>query len=245
MTGGYVNLVKPGKKNVYTKKQPKIAKFRKVIRGPCTGLSSLVGRSRYLKLLYKAGWKDTVNTTTLNLTRFFRMNSIYDPDFLAITPPTKNKSVEGLSELATLFQRYQVYGCKAIVSIQNMGEDALRVVLSTTNDATIWAASILTSDIASRAGAKSKLLGPTGSSNDKVTLSYYVDPRKAIGVTKATYGQDGFSAAINDSPFINSCLAITVGPQIDSFLSTGCNVVYDIRFVYGTRLYDTIEDLDQ
>lgn len=245
MAGGYSNLVKTGKKNLMTKKQPNYSKTKRHPRAPCTGLTSLVGRSRYLRLLYKAGWKDTVLTTAHNLTRFFRMNSIYDPDWVSAIPPSKNKSVEGLSELALLFQRYQVYGCKAYVSIQNMGNDPLRVVLSTTNDAVIWPASILASDIASRAGAKSKLLGPAGSSNDKVSLSYYVDPRKVIGVTKATYGQDGFSAAIGDSPYINSCLAITVGPQIDSFLVDPCNIVYDVKFIYGARLYDIIEDMDQ
>lgn len=251
MAGGYFKQVKKGTTNAYTRKQPtysKTKRFRSSWRRkfqPSTGLKSLTGIGRYLNMVYKAGWKDSVLVANVSNTRLFRMNSVYDPDALAILPPTKNKLCEGMTELATLFNRYCVYGCKVIVTAQNLCDEPIRIVLSPSNSATPYANSTMSSDIASRPGAKSRVAGPAGSSNDKVTLTYFANPRNIIGINKAAYGQDIFSASLNNSPAIAAMLAISYGPLTDTIAEANGSVFFDIRFVYGTRFYDITENLDE
>lgn len=253
MAGGFTTLVKRGKTNVYVKRQPTFSKTRRYrskyskYRGrfASTGLKSLLGLAKFLQMVYKVGWKDTLTTAQVSNSRFFRMNSVYDPDYLSILPPTKNKLCEGMTELTTLFNRYQVYYCKCIVTAQNMADYPMRVVLSPTNDSTVFASSLLPSDVASRSGAKSRIIGPAGSSNDKVVMTYYYNPRKAIGITKNTFGQDIFSAPMNASPAVVSALAITWGSIADTIPPANSDIYFDVRFVYGTRFYDITENLDE
>jgi len=207
-----------------------------------TGLKSIISNHTMCNLVYKTGFPLTVTASTQNSYSYcWRANSIYDPDVQNIG---KNKSVEGYTQLSGMFNYYQVYWCTCKVTATNLYSQPMRVVLGTDNTSSNYGVTELASDIGSRSGAKVRVLAPSGSEGCSVTTYYTVNPRYVWGVSKALYGQDEFASVFGASPTKNCYFWTTIGQYDDNAPSSNAVVTFTVEFVYHTRLYDIIEDVD-
>lgn len=207
-----------------------------------TGLKSLIHNHMRINCVYKTSGKITLAAgTQYSYSYPFRTNSCWDPDYQNLG---KDKTCQGWAILQNLFNTYQVDWCKVYITFQNLGAYPMNCVLSTSNDNSNYGIDKYASDIASRAGSKSRMISAAGGSGDKVTMSYFCVPWKQLGLTKALYGQSEYAAPMNNSPSANTFIWATIGAADDSLLAADGNVVVSLSFIYHVRLFDIVEYTD-
>lgn len=209
----------------------------------------MMSNPRLERLTYKAGFSTGTNgINEYSYFNAFRMDSIYDPDY---NNNTKNKAVQGYSYLNTLYKYYKVYGFRVKVTIQNMSSTTIRATCGGA-DSTTWVADYATSkkgsDIASRAGIKSVIIGPTGTTTGMRTMTYRCHPAEVIGETKKSWASDAsFGAPFGSNPSnvlgAQPYFVVGVSNVLDSYAAVSAYVSIEITYV--VRISDPIESTDQ
>lgn len=227
------------------KAKPKNNKYKKDVN---KNLLVTLQNPRFENLKFKGGLGISTNgTTQYSYAMAFRMDSIYDPDY---SNYTKNKTVQGYSLLNTLYKYYKVYGFEAKITIQNMSSTTARFCVAGA-DSNAWVNDYTTvrygSDIAGRAGVKSVIVGPTGTTAGMKTITYRCRPCDVVGLSKQSWAADQSTGApfgSNPSPTIGvtPMFVISISNLLDTISSVSAYV--SIELSYATRLSDPVELTD-
>lgn len=214
-----------------------------------TNVISFMKTSRMTRMKFNSGVTLSTNGSTQYVFACaFRADSIYDPDYSNLG---KNKAVQGWALANQLYKSYKVFGIKVSCKVYNTSTAPIVFTLGA-GDSDSWASDYATSkkitDIKSRKGIKSIVIGPAGSSADMKTISYTLRPCDAIGVTKNTWADDASFGALmgynpsntlSRQPYVILC----VGRYDDGLTSVGVQIELSISYV--VRLFDPYDVTDQ
>lgn len=171
----------------------------------------------------------TLSTTSLGYaSHFFRLNSVYDPDFTATGhQPT------GFDEWAAFYNYYRVMKVKGEVEIGDGSSAAgsscvfsIKPTQSTTGSTTV-------SEILEDQRASGTLYNPTGPPRK---LSFEWDIRTLFGVSKGFYDQSTYAALTSANPFDQVFLEMQARSA-----GTGTTYYCLVRFDYFVEFYERNE----
>lgn len=164
---------------------------------------------------YNTGVIANNSASSLNL-----QNSLYDP-----VVASSNDSVRDFVGIKYLYKRFWVYGMKVTVTYQNLSSSPLHAVMWGRDDSLL---SITIADALELRDTVSRVLGPKGSANDRVTISKYFHINKIYG--KQTENDELFShgpGANQGSPMYISVTSMNLsGASSDAGVYTDVKVMY-------------------
>jgi len=195
---------------------------------------------RNLVLDYNASGFVTQSALTNSNTAFFRMNSIYDPDY---TNNTRNGLPSGYTTLTGIYQKYCVRACTVTFKLTNTGSFATKVILIPASDisATNFSTTVYPGQYATRNGAKSVDLTPATGSRSMATLKGYYKMHQVFGKTAAQYVSDT-TTAFGSNPSNVAYLGIAIGTAYDGAQNAG-NVSYTVNIRFHVTVQDVFDNI--
>jgi len=199
-----------------------------------------------LALLPRRKWVDCVYETNFVGTKangatcgfgLIRCNSIYDPEY---TNLGKNKPVQGFATIQSLYNKYKVYGMKAYIEVVNGSSKACILGFTTQNDLTSTGTTDKVTDIGTRKGGKTIMLGYM---TENRKIQYNVDIKKIEGLKESQFIDDDYASIPNGNPTRQVYLCYSIG-QIGELTTEALSIYYKIRLVYKVLLFDPIEVTD-
>lgn len=196
---------------------------------------------KLVKNTYNCSTSITQSGSAGNGSQVYRLNSVYDPSY---SNGDKNVTAGGYAMLATIYQKYIVFGCKVVVKVTNTASYPMAVALSVQTNTTL-STSVMQSAIGNRAGAKQLILGPAGSSKCFGTLKGYWNVADVYGMRKSEYNTQANQVAVGSNPTnAPAYLFISCGTLPEISL-TGGTIICEVYLTYYTQwsdLYDNIVD---
>lgn len=153
----------------------------------------------------------------------FRLNSLFDPDYTGA-----GHQPMGFDQLAALYQRYRVYGCKwRVVFASQDTSQHVEVAVQSRPNPTI---STNMQDILEKQYITKAVLGVEGSGQGVRTLSGYTSISKIRGVPKSVVkNESDYGALISANPVFQPCLNIFV-QNMNTAASVVCNFRIHLTF---------------
>lgn len=191
---------------------------------------------RNLILEYNATGYVTQAGATASNTVFFRLNSIFDPDYSNVT---RNAVASGYTMLSAIYQKYCVNAVAVSVTAVNTTSFSTAVVLTPADDisATNYTTTFYTGQYAARNGARLTTLSPSTGSRSMGRLTAYYKCNQVLGQNRANYVQNA-TTSFGANPSTLAYLAVSIGTLYDGALNAG-NISFTIRM----RFYVTVMDV--
>lgn len=207
----------PSKRRFRRRRAPKRTKL--INRGP-----SVIPDRYYTKLNYAEDFSVTTSTSYNNL-RYH--SSLYDPNDAGA-----GHQPMGFDQLATLYDKYIVFGFKYVVAVVNQGTTPVRLATVLKNTAT---ASTTITQIMEKPYNVARFVSP----GEKPTiLKGYCSVAKIFGVpNKMVNRDDKFNSATTNSPAQTAYLYIY---QDTADAITSNKVVYTVKLTFYACFYDRI-----
>jgi len=150
------------------------------------------------KFEYEEDWSVDTGALNTSVTKTFRTNDLYDPDF---TTTVGGDSVQNYSTFinASLYQSWRVYGAKITLTAMNLGGSmAMIVPLLVNYDALVATTGASEATVnnytAMPSSAEPIYLGPITSGTNVVKKSFYCSPWVALGLSRLQYSTDPLTA---------------------------------------------------
>jgi len=174
----------------------------------------------------------TVATPGLSVGNTFRVNSIHDPNF---TGGVGSTTVVGFTQLAAIYERYIVIGCKIMVSFNNPTRDDTRVGVRLRIRA--GGSAINESIRGLQEQPMTYMSGINDSGSQRKSFSLFVRPWSLIGVSKLEYmaNTSKYSSPMNGSPIDVAFMDIFCANPTE-----GTTVSYVVKMIHYVQLYDRI-----
>lgn len=191
--------------------------------------SSPISDRYFCKLNYTSLHALTYTGLGAAATYQFRLNALFDPDLTGV-----GHQPMGYDQLAALYQRYRVYGCKWKVTFvsQDTGAHLEAAVEARPNT------SIQTNmqDILEKPYVKKVVLGVEGSGQAVKSISGYTSIAKIRGVSKQTVKSEGdYGALTGLLPTHTPCLNIYI-QNMNTAATATCN--FRINLTYFSEFSD-------
>lgn len=238
MAGGKIIQVTAGKRNLFTKSQPKRNQHRaytaSISRG--SGLSSWLPQRKVITMNYRtSGTMSKLNNEKVGLWRI-KFSNLYDPETDNLGC---NGQYQGYAKIATLYNRYKVLSCKVRVRFNNAGTYVFPVAITFQNDSSSTISSQSLSLIASRKGSKSTTVGL----NKSVALSARCSVQKQWGIPKYAFDDNYVGMFDNTAPARQTYLVICFGEIADA-VSVAQSLIVSVDIVSKVEVFDPIEAID-
>lgn len=223
MAGGIViKATKGGKIRPKFKRwvRKKTGKYYGIRAGPL----SLIAPAMYTKLRYRQ--KLTLTASTTFQYNVFRLNSMYDPDYTGI-----GGQPMGFDQLAALYNKFTVYGCKVRISCSQAGAVPTTVVMAPQKGVTYG--TLTPDELQERRLSVSKKV----TAARPAVLKRYYPMSGLFGVSKSDIlGDEGdYASTITAGPTKNFYLLLGMQPD-DSV--TASNVYLDVELTYYVKAFE-------
>lgn len=203
------------------------------------GIDQLIPHRKWCNFNYEFTQVLTkANNVTCNFIHC-RLNSIYDVEY---ENGGKNQPCNGYAKAAALYNSYKVYRAKVLVQFENNCAVPVPVAVYPLNDITSTTSSMRVTDLATRFGGKSTMLGYLGKPNQSLYMN--LDVKKQYGISKLTFSDSLFGAAMGATPSNKLYLVIALG-EIGDGATVQTSVVLRVRIAMQCVLMDPIEATDQ
>ena len=160
----------------------------------------------------------------------YRVNSLYDPFQSGV-----GATVVGHSNMAAIYSRYLITGCKIMIRFNNPSGDGMRVGVRLRVKAQSDTTSSTLQTLAEQPLTYISGLNNTGS--QVKNMSFFVRPWTLMGLSKLEYmaNTSSYSSAISSTPTKDEAWfdVFGVDPQ-----NSSTNVSYTIRIIYYVSLYE-------
>lgn len=185
---------------------------------------SLTAPAMYTKLRYRQKIALTASTTFQY--NVFRLNSVYDPDYTGV-----GGQPMGFDQLAGLYNKFTVYGCKARITCTQAGSIPTTCVMAPQKVVTYGSAT--PDELQERRLSVSKHC----TTERPVTLTRYYPMSGLFGIPKKDIiGDEGdFAGSSSASPAKNFYLLVGQQP-VDS--TSGTIVYFDIELTYYLKAFE-------
>lgn len=248
MAGGKLIMVKKANPRQLVwkgKKQPKLSRYKRKYKAPIhsakvgTVLNILPSR-RFTKMPFRSSVGLACTGIQASNTQYWRMNSIYDPDYSNIG---KNLDVDGWTLVNSIYVQYRVYGCKVKLTFMNATTATnCAVCISCTNNSaaitTTYPTTTLATDFVARAGGKICYLNGRDSDDGTRSFSRYFNMWDVTGQTKQAYIADGGNSNVIGADPTNLCaLAVSLSGVPDVNVGTAA-INYVVELTYYVELFD-------
>lgn len=169
--------------------------------------------------------------------RVWKLNSPVDP-YVGITPSVLNTSAYGMTEMASLYNRYKVFGVLVEIQFFDPNEDGL-VAGVLFNNPSNGSNQLLNSSIGSvekKPQGWTSSLANTGS--QKLNFRQYYPMHQLFNLTKSQYANDienttsGTASDPATNAWVNICMA-----DSNARANTDLYMQYTIRLTYYTQFY--------
>lgn len=219
---------KPMRRRTRRKKVPRRRVYRKsyqmVTRRPYTKISRMPVSERYFtRLRYSEGISFTI-PAALSLTAYIFQSSVYDPDFTSTGHQPLWRDT-----LATMYNRYRVFGIKYRVEFRNTNVQQMTYVYIKHSDNSTTETNPNT--LRERGEGQAKNLDSLyGRAN---VLSGYLSVAKCHGLSKREfYDDDGFIAAIGANPAKMAYLQLYATTfNTSCIVNAVCDLEYYVEFM--------------
>lgn len=173
----------------------------------------------------------STNNLTTAVSRTYRLNSIWSP--IHTTGPT----VTGHAELASIYNRYLVTGCKVNIRFFDPSGESVRVGVRLRIDANGATAGNTQTQLVNQ--PMTYIGGLANSGKQTKNFNMFIRPWTLMGLSKLEYmaNSTNYSSNISANPTVDRCL-------MDIFCVSGDGAVhalsYTVRLTYYVQLYDRI-----
>jgi hypothetical protein len=163
----------------------------------------------------------------------FRLNSLYDPDFTI-----GGHQPYGYDQVAALYRKYRVEGCRCEVTITNASEDGIAAFLMLQpSDGTYALAAQGTAYALEKPGCIMRVLNDSGSQVEKI--DQYVPIHTVEGLKKNVTEADltEYSAAVTTNPTKFPYLRMAIGSLANN---TGGTVQVMVKLTFDAKFFERI-----
>lgn len=165
----------------------------------------------------------------------YRLNSIFDPVQNPHGQPFPSKTVVGYQEMASLYNRYLVTGCKVSVRFYDPNAESIRVGVRLRIDGEGAVNGVSQDSLVEQ--PLTYISGLSNSGKQIKSFNLYVKPYTLLGLSKLEYfaNTTNYSSNIGSNPLVDRC-------YMDIFAVSGSAVSHAVsvavKLTYYVQLYD-------
>lgn len=215
----------PQKKWIPKKRKPYKKRYKKSYTSVIVKSPSITPDRYMCKLKYG----DTMSFTAINLNAHqFRLNSVFDPDYTGAGHQPK-----GFDQLAELYNRYIVTGCKVEIDASCLDTTANILAIEANDDSSLFTR---VDELVESARVSYKVLSPA-TGQDRARLKRYYSMKRLSG-KKSVIANNDLDASVTTNPSDIYYLNVYVGQIDGSFAAVHTDFI--IKLTYYVTFLDRV-----